>query len=91
MVGPPYRAATGEWRCPVRLSGPYERLPDMAGVDSLQALSMAASLVRSLLEGAVAQGGRVLDAATRSEYLLDAVFCRVGGTPSAPPAQRSPR
>jgi hypothetical protein len=83
-IGQPYRAATGEWLCPVRLTGLHERLPDMAGADSLQALCMAASLVRSLLEAVVDEGGRVLDAASRSEYPLDAVFGRVGRGSGAP-------
>jgi len=56
----PYRATSGEWRCPVAMSGLEERLPDMAGEDSLQALCMALSTVRVLLEHFVEQGGRNL-------------------------------
>ena len=90
-VGVPYQAPTGEWRCPVRLTGLHEGHPDMAGADSLQALCMAASLVRSLLESVVEEGGRVLDAASRSDYPLDAVFGRVGRGPGAPSGGPSPR
>jgi hypothetical protein len=90
-LGRPYQAPTGEWRCPLRLMGLPERHPDMAGEDSLQALCMAASLVRALLEDVIDKGGRVLDAASRSDYALDAVFGRVGRGPGAPPAGPSPR
>jgi hypothetical protein len=90
-LGRPYQAPTGEWRCPVQLTGLHERLTEMAGDDSLQALCMAASLVRSLLESVVEEGGQVLDAASRSEYPLDAVFGRVGRGPGKPPVAPSPR
>ncbi len=79
-VGQPYRAATGEWRCPVELAG-LTTVPDMAGVDGLQALCMAASLLRTLLEDVVEKGGRLLYAADRSPYDLDATFSRVGKRP----------
>ena len=77
-LGRPYQAATGEWRCPVQLTGLHERLPDMAGDDSLQALCLAASLVRVLLGDVIDKGSQLLDVASRSEYPLDAVFGRVG-------------
>src|SRR5215203_2579622 len=90
-LGRPYQAATGEWRCPVQLTGLHERLPAMAGDDSLQALCLAASLVRALLDDVIDKGGQLLDVASRSEYPLDAVFGRVGRGPSAPPSGLSPR
>lgn len=90
-LGRPYQAPTGEWLCRVRLKGLHERLTDIAGDDSLQALCMAASLVRSLLESVVEEGGPVLDAVSRSDYPLDAVFGRVGRGPGEPPAGPSPR
>jgi hypothetical protein len=77
-VGRPYRADTGEWRCPVQLAGLYGPFPDMAGEDALQALCMAASLLRALLEDVVEKGGQLLHAAGRSAYDLDATFGRVG-------------
>jgi Domain of unknown function (DUF6968) len=75
-VGLPYRSATGEWRCPVRLDDLHETLPDIAGEDSLQALCLAASLLRSLLEDVIEKGGRVL-CADRSEYPIAAIFAAV--------------
>ncbi len=80
-VGQPYRAATGEWRCPVELAGLYDGFPDMAGESGLQALCMAASLLRTLLEDVVEKGGRLLYAADGSPYDLDATFGRVGKRP----------
>jgi hypothetical protein len=50
----------------------------MAGEDALQALCMAASLLRALLEDVVEKGGQLLHAAGRSAYDLDATFGRVG-------------
>jgi hypothetical protein len=81
-IGRPYRDATGEWRCRVELAGLQDRLPDMAGADSLQALCMAASLIRSLLEDVGEKGGRVLDPSSRADYPIAAMFGRVGAPPA---------
>jgi hypothetical protein len=83
-IGQPYQSDGAEWRCPVRLSGLHEELAEMAGVDSLQALCMGASLLRALLQDVTDKGGRVLEAARRSEYNLSAVFGRLGELPRDP-------
>lgn len=80
-IGQPYRSVEGEWRCPVRLTGLHRHLPDMAGVDSLQALCMGASVLRALLEDVTDKGGRILDLTSRSEYNVRAVFGRLGDLP----------
>jgi hypothetical protein len=77
-VGRPYEAPSGEWRCPVAMSGMEERLPDMAGEDSLQALCMALSTVRALLEHFVEQGGQLLHRNGRSRVEIAPTFGRVG-------------
>jgi hypothetical protein len=73
----PYRTVTGEWRCPVAMAGLEELLPDMAGEDSLQALCMALSTVRELLEHFTEQGGQLLYRGTRSPFNVAAIFGRV--------------
>ena len=50
----------------------------MAGEDSLQALCMAMSMIRALLERFVAQGGRVLSPEDRSDFPIDATFGLMG-------------
>ena len=59
-IGRPYRAPEGEWACPVAVRGLHNRLPDVRGEDSLQALCLAASLVRMLLAGFIEDGGKIL-------------------------------
>jgi hypothetical protein len=76
-LGRPYRAPTGEWRCPVAMAGLEEQLPDMAGEDSLQALCMALSTVRALLEHFTEQGGQLFHRGTRSPFEIPATFGRV--------------
>ena len=76
-IGTPYKAATGEWRCAVSLAGLHHDLADVAGEDALQALCLAASLMRTLLEDVRAGGGKVLDT-DRCEYSLEATFGRIG-------------
>jgi hypothetical protein len=67
-VARPYRAPSGEWRYPVVMAALQERLPDMAGEDSLQALCMALSTVCVLLEHFVEQRGLILYRGSRSPF-----------------------
>ena len=55
-IGRPY-AESEDWRCPVAIEGIWARLPDMAGVDSFQALFLALSMTRQALEDFVEKGG----------------------------------
>jgi hypothetical protein len=59
-IGAPYPRETGEWACPVALRGLYDRLPDVAGLDSLQALCHAIGLAQSLLRDFREKGGILL-------------------------------
>ena len=77
-IGQPYRVQEMEWACPVKIRGLYDRLPDVRGVDSLQALCQAASLVRSLLEGYLENGGKLVHAQTNDSYELGPTFSLVG-------------
>ena len=81
-IGRPYQAAEGEWACPVKIRGLYDHLCDIHGQDSLQALCLAVSLVRSLLTGYVEGGGRVMFPNTECAYDLNAIFGHVGSAPS---------
>ena len=85
-IGRPYQAPEGEWACPVGMRGFHNSLPDVRGEDSLQALCLAASLVRMLLTGFVADGGRIFFLNSDSEYDLDATFSGVGSGSSDRPA-----
>src|SRR5437588_10800137 len=85
-IGRPYRAPEGEWACPVAMRGLHNRLPDVRGEDSLQALCLAASLVRTLLTGFVEDGGKIFFLNSDSEYDLDATFSNVGSGSSEGPA-----
>jgi uncharacterized protein DUF6968 len=78
----PYRATTGEWRCPMAMSGLQEALPDMAGEDSLQALCMALSTARSLLEHFVEQGGQLFYRGNDSRFDIAATFGHIGQSDS---------
>ena len=77
-IGRPYQAPEGEWACPVAMRGLYNRLPDVRGEDSLQALRLAASLVRTLLLGFVGDGGKIFFLNSDNEYDVDATFGNVG-------------
>jgi hypothetical protein len=76
-IGRPYKT-DGPWACPVTIRGLYDRLPDVCGEDSLQALCLAASLVRSLLTGVIENGGRLMYPHSDSAFDLNATFGGVG-------------
>src|SRR6266498_1520113 len=84
-IGRPYRAAGGEWACPVAMRGLHNTLQDVRGQDSLQALCLAASLVRMLLTGFVEGGGKIFFLNSESEYDLESTFSHVGSGSSGGP------
>jgi hypothetical protein len=56
-IGTPYRRESGEWACPVALHGLMDKLSDICGEDSFQALCLAIGLAQSLLQGFRDGGG----------------------------------
>ncbi|MET9340660.1 hypothetical protein [Nonomuraea sp. NPDC003804] len=51
-IGLPYEEPTGEWSCPYRIDGlgGWERERKVTGADSMQALEIVLTVVRSALE-----------------------------------------
>jgi hypothetical protein len=58
-IGRPYALGESEAACPVAIAGLLDRLHDVHGEDTLQALALAVQLVRRLLGDFVAKGGRL--------------------------------
>ena len=77
-IGRPYKIGDEPWACPVKIRGLYDNLPDIRGEDALQSLCLAASLARSLLDGAIANGYRLLHPNTNDRYELDSTFGSIG-------------
>ena len=70
-VGKPYMISASEWACPVELKVFEARYPDIRGNDSMQALSLALSLVWRRLEDFLQKGGKVLDGNAGSACTLE--------------------
>jgi hypothetical protein len=79
----PVRAEGRDFSCRVRFHGWGDSPPDIRGYDSLQALLLAAGLVRAILVDFTQHGGRVLWPGTSADYDLNAF---VGRRPKAEPA-----
>jgi hypothetical protein len=79
-IGKPYRVTKQGWACPVD-SGILGRHSDARGVDSFQALCLAISLVRALVEDFLEKGGRFLDPEDRTEWSRDAIPAIFGWKP----------
>jgi hypothetical protein len=77
-VGHPYHIGGSEWACPVSLAGLHERLHDVHGNSSLQALCLAASLLRQLLTYFVQDGGELRHRDGRDAFDISACFSGTG-------------
>jgi hypothetical protein len=79
IIGRPYQVDESHWACPHQLEGAFEKGPDIAGADSIQALSLALyGLYHDLLR-LLEEGGRLLDPRTRQPFdlvTLKATFSR---------------
>ncbi len=80
-VGEPYRVDGGDWACSVATEGLFDRLPDIHGVDSWQALQLALRLVASLLTGCATDGGRLFGFEEREPVAPYELFARVTTSP----------
>lgn len=79
IIGKPYQVQEGHWACPHVLDGAFEQSADIAGADSIQALSLALyGLYHDLLR-LLEDGGRLLNPKTREPFdlvTLKATFSR---------------
>jgi hypothetical protein len=77
-VGQPYQVGPQEWACPVSLAGLYEKLVDVHGSSSLQALCLAASYLRRLLVYFLEDGGGLLYEDGSDDFDIASCFSDVG-------------
>jgi hypothetical protein len=77
-LGKPYQISSGIWACPVGIRGFEKRYPDIRGVDSMQAICLAASLIRMRFEDFFLKGGKVLGIKDGSERDLRSVMSTFG-------------
>lgn len=73
-VGRPYRTESGNWACPVAMDGFHERLNDIHGESSWQALMLAIRLVKVLLGLFIESGGKIYWAKDGQEMSLNELF-----------------
>lgn len=76
-VGKPYEVSSDEWACPVRLTGLHERLNDMHGIDSWQALQLACQLAAQLLGYFVEDGGKLFWEKDGEQVAIKDLFANV--------------
>ena len=77
-IGKPYRVDEDTWACPVELIGLDEKLPDIPGTGSMQALCLAIGLVKMRLGHLLDRGEALYFSGDREEKwdasALDALF-----------------
>ena len=76
-IGAPYEISESEGACPVSMEGLYERLHDMHGVDSWQALQEAFQLIARLLVCFVEDGGQLFDPDNRAQVMPRELFPQI--------------
>jgi hypothetical protein len=73
-IGKPYAELDGErWACPVWLDGLDDRYPDIRGMDSLQAVTLALAFARSMMDG-FAKRGLTFQYSTGETVSIDDLF-----------------
>lgn len=75
-IGKPYRASDIDWACPVEAEGLFDRLADIHGIDSFQALVLAQGLLRTLMRGEIADGSIFWWADTHEQLDVEEMFGR---------------
>ena len=75
-IGKPYRASDVDWACPVEAEGLFDRLADIHGIDSFQALVLAQGLLRTLMRGEIEGGSTFWWADTHEQLDVEAMFGR---------------
>jgi hypothetical protein len=79
-VGQPFHELDRDmWCCQVQLAGIDDRVRNICGDDSLQALCLALRCIRSQLETVIQLGGRVIDAEEGTDIPLEAYFGKPAG------------
>ena len=78
-IGTPIRVGPDEWSCPVAVNGLVDELRPLRGASSLQAMCLATTLARRILEDLVAQGGRPTYRGSDGDFDIEATFSGVGG------------
>ena len=58
-IGLPYKNDDISWSCPVTLEGLHDKVHDIVGADSFQALMLAQNLARTLLLNVVDKGVKI--------------------------------
>jgi hypothetical protein len=79
IIGKPYQVGDDEWACAYVLEGAFDQGPDIVGVDSIQALSLALYGLYHDLIRLLDDGGRLLHPKTRETFdlvTLKATFSR---------------
>jgi hypothetical protein len=79
VIGKPYQTGDDHWSCAYALEGATEQGEDIAGGDSMQALSLALYGLYHDLIRLLANGGRLLNPRTREPFdlvTLKATFSR---------------
>jgi uncharacterized protein DUF6968 len=81
-IGKPYSRDNGSWACPVELEGIHDRIADIVGDDSLQALCLAVQFAGKLLAAFLQRGGRLRSSGDDPEdwFPLEAYFGASGSS-----------
>ena len=69
-LGQPYPATNASWACPLTLEGLHKKLPDIHGIDSLQAIELAMKLAADLVCSFAEKGGKIFGVGMVIKFLL---------------------
>ncbi len=73
-IGKPYVVDGDQWACPVGAIGLYQKMQEVRGIDSFQALLQAIKYLQQLLEYFIEDGGRILSVDNQTPIEIPDIF-----------------
>jgi hypothetical protein len=84
QIGRPHWDERGSWACPVLVTSISDKVREIHGEDSMQALCLAVQFVRSMLHSVITRGSRLVHTDEDMDFHPE-VYFESFGQPGAPP------
>ena len=78
QIGKPHFDERGSWACPVLVTSVSDKVREIHGEDSMQALCLGLQFVRSMLESVLERGGGLLHAGSEEDFHPEVYFGNIG-------------
>lgn len=78
QIGQPHFDERGSWACPILITSVSDKVREIHGEDSLQALCLGVQFVQSMLLSVLERGGRLLHGDAEADFHPEVYFGNIG-------------